>query len=83
MVVAVRSGECNQCGACCKSGDPFNGEKGVGQIPGACPYYVEMNGVGACSDRTEANTYYWNACRKWPDSAGAIVDYPRCSYRFE
>lgn len=76
-----RTGECNRCGECCRSGDPFAGELGAGSVEGACPLYVEEDGRGACSDRT--NGYYLAGCALWPSEPDHIRDYPSCSYRFE
>ncbi len=77
-----RVGECNRCGECCRSGDPFNGERGAGPVAGACPLYaVGADGLGICTDRTDH--YYSIGCAHWPSSPHHIVDYPSCSYRFE
>ena len=78
-----RHGTCNRCGQCCRSGDPFNGEHGEPAVEGACPFYREENGLGACSERTEANTYYANGCVHWPNHPSQITDYNLCSYTFE
>lgn len=83
VAAEVRSGDCNRCGSCCR-GDPFNGEKGEGPVPGMCPFYaIDAAGVGGCSDRTEANPYYWNACRVWPAASHQIAAHADCSFRFE
>jgi hypothetical protein len=76
-----RSGECSRCGACCRSGDPFAGTRGASGVQGACPLYVERDGVGICTDRTDR--YYLNGCASWPSLPRHIVDYPGCSYQFE
>lgn len=76
-----RVGECNRCGECCRSGDPFNGELGAPSIAGACPLYRESDGLGACADR--AHPYYLGGCASWPSEPEHIADYPSCSYRFE
>ena len=72
----LREGECNRCGDCCRSGNPFTGE------PGTCPIAQEMpDGTIHCTDRT--NHYYMIGCRFWPSMPEHIVDYPRCSYTFK
>lgn len=77
----IREGECNRCGECCKSGDPFNGEEGMNpQFPGVCPLYRELNGVGECTNRQ--HHYYLNGCAVWPSQPEHIQDYPSCSYTF-
>lgn len=78
-----RLGECNRCGACCRSGDPYAGERGPGPVAGACPFYREEGGVGACADRSAANAYYVNGCALWPSEPAHVEPYPRCSYTFE
>lgn len=70
-----REGTCNRCGACCKSGDPFTGSPHA-----PCPIYREVDGVGACSDRT--HPYYLAGCNVWPSKPEHIADYPTCSYFF-
>lgn len=77
----IRTGECNRCGACCRSGDPFNGTRGPSEVPGACPLYAEHGGIGHCTDRTDH--YYLIGCAHWPSEPDHIRDYPDCSYRFE
>lgn len=82
-VAWVRSGECNRCGECCRSGDPFGGEAGTPVVEGACPFYrVDADGLGGCADRTSGNLYYTNGCAKWPSLPAHVVDYPSCSYVF-
>lgn len=92
----VRKGECNRCGDCCMTGDPFNGELGVGEVPGVCPLFkwsIE-NGVrlGSCKVRSgEANksdhpyieNYTTNGCEKWPSIPEHVAGFPNCSYTFE
>lgn len=69
------TGHCNRCGACCESGDPDTGE------PGVCRYFRrDADGLGMCTDRTPANTYYWQGCRFWPNRASHIARYPTCTY---
>jgi len=77
----VREGECNRCGECCKSGDPFGGAEGIGEFPGACPLLVTVDGNLACSNRQ--HPYYLAGCNVWPSIPEHIVDYPSCSYTFE
>jgi len=76
-----RLGDCNRCGACCRSGDPFNGERGDPEVAGACALYAELGGVGTCKDRRDH--YYLIGCALWPSLPRHIADYPRCSYTFE
>lgn len=77
----VREGECNRCGECCKSGDPFNGEEGPSDFPGACPLLkVAGDGQLGCSNRQ--HPYYLNGCNVWPHEPDHIKDYPSCSYTF-
>jgi len=74
----VREGECNQCGECCKSGNPLE-ETPV--IPGACALYREDdNGLGFCSNRQ--HPYYLGGCNVWPSQPSHIEAYPSCSYTF-
>ena len=75
----IRSGECNRCGECCV-GDPFNGEEGPASVPGFCPFYRIVDGIGACCDRT--NAYYLAACRDYPTDPQQISECPSCSYTF-
>jgi hypothetical protein len=86
----IRSGTCNRCGDCCKSGDPFNGELGEGEIKNACPLLkmITENGVqlATCKIRVgeaEENPYHQNACIHWPFAPDQIANYPNCSYTFE
>lgn len=76
-----RLGLCNRCGACCRSGDPFNGERGEPKVAGACPLYDETDGIGTCTDRQDH--YYLIGCALWPSLPRNIVGYSRCSYAFE
>jgi hypothetical protein len=72
-----RDGACNRCGACCESGDPLTGELGT------CAMMArDEEGLAVCTDRSEANTYYHNACVHWPSHPAQISDKPDCSYRF-
>ncbi len=75
-----RTGECNRCGACCRSGNAF-GDDRPGPIAGACALYDEHDGVGICTDREDH--YYQIGCAHWPSEPDHIRDYPECSYRFE
>ncbi len=81
-VAWLRSGECNRCGECCRSGDPFGGAMGAPLVAGACPYLVAVPGMHFCRDRSPANAYYTNGCAKWPSLPAHITDYPSCSYVF-
>jgi hypothetical protein len=76
----VRHGECNRCGECCRSGDPFNGELGKPEIAGACPLLTLHRGVFTCSDRQ--HPYYLGGCNVWPSLPEHIEAYPSCSYTF-
>lgn len=78
-----RIGECNRCGECCRSGDPFAGTEGRPAIAGACPKLARDGEVYACTDRSAANTYYTNGCALWPSHPKHTAPYPSCSYRFE
>jgi hypothetical protein len=80
-VTWLRLGECNRCGACCKSGDPYGGTVPQGPVAGACPLYTENAGIGTCTNREDY--YYSNACAHWPSLPAHIVNYPLCSYTFE
>lgn len=79
--VYVRTGECNRCGECCRTGDPFNGEMGEPAIPGACPLLALLDGIHTCTDRS--NEYYLKGCNVWPTHPNQIIDKPSCSYKFE
>jgi hypothetical protein len=78
----VRHGECNRCGECCKSGDPFNGEEGVGEFPGACPLLSLVDGLHHCLGRDISHPYYVNGCSQWPSIPEHITAYPSCSFTF-
>jgi hypothetical protein len=80
-VVYERVGECNRCGDCCKTGDPFDGARGPARFEGACPLYDEVDGIGTCTDRD--HVYGRNACDVFPSNPQNVIDHPRCSYRFE
>lgn len=76
-----RTGECNRCGECCNTGDPFQGEMGDAPVHGACPLFQWAEpGRGRCSDRQ--NHYYLNACAPFPSNPDQIADKPGCSYTF-
>jgi hypothetical protein len=92
----VRSGECNRCGECCLTGDPFGGIFPPGAVHTACPlfyYSTNANGatIGTCSVRTGeisksvheyVNNYTTIACDYWPFAPEQIANYPSCSYTF-
>lgn len=82
LITELRVGTCDRyCGACCMSGDPFNGERGVGQIPGACPLLTrDPDGRYSCSDRNDP--YYRNGCHLFPTIPAHVASYPTCTYRF-
>lgn len=79
----VREGECNRCGDCCKSGDPFNGEQGVNALfPGACPN-LGLEDDGVRHKCMSVGCWYWeNACLEWPTIPEHITPYPNCSFTF-
>ena len=80
--VFIRTGECNRCGECCATGDPFEGAMGAPEIPGACPLLtLQFDGFHACKDRR--HPYYLQGCNVWPTHPGQIADKPSCSYKFE
>lgn len=71
----VREGECNRCGDCCRSGDPFTG------LPGICPIAIEnADGTVTCGNRESG--YYVMGCNVWPSIPEHISAYPNCSYTF-
>ena len=76
-----RVGDCNRCGECCRSGDPFGGTLGPPAVVGACAKLVRDGVAFACSDRSGA--YYLSGCASWPNDPKHIAPYPSCSYRFE
>jgi len=76
-VVWERTGVCNRCGDCCRSGDPF----GTGHA--GCPLLAELaDGTTYCTVWGTDNPYWQNACRIWPSEPAHVVDYSRCSFRF-
>lgn len=92
-----RSGNCNRCGECCCSGDPFNGELGPPKVEGACPLFArDHENLGTCAVRGEESSvlldaaslvagrhYNEIACLPWPSHPRHIESYPNCSYKFE
>lgn len=76
-----RTGSCNRCGSCCRTGDPFDGGRGVPVVEGACVLYREEDGIGRCTDRD--HPYAVNACSIWPTDPRHLTEHPTCSYRFE
>ena len=76
----IRSGTCCRCGECC-FGDPFEGERGIPEIEGACFLLTFANGKFSCKDRQDP--YYLKGCNEFPSHPGQIADKPSCSYRFE
>lgn len=76
-----RTGECNGCGECCQSGDPFNGERGVGALPG-CPLQVMFGDLVRCTGHG-TDSYYLSGCNVFPQMPDQVKDYPSCSYVFE
>lgn len=80
----VRKGECNNCGACCKTGDPFHGAQGAPEIEGACPLLTRLpDGRHVCKEYHAGNPYWVAACSSWPDHPTQIVDYENCSFSFD
>jgi hypothetical protein len=77
-----RTGECNGCGECCRSGDPFLGQRGLAEVPGACPLLRLDGGLYRCKGHGK-DKYYLAGCNVWPSVPDHIVDYPSCSYEFE
>lgn len=71
----LRSGECNRCGDCCRSGDPFTGQPGLCSLGRQAP-----DGTVTCTGRE--HPYYLNGCNVWPSEPSQIAAYPNCSYRF-
>ena len=78
----VRSGECCQCGECCRGTDPFGGELGPPPVAGFCALYRVVEGNGHCSGH-DGHPYYLKGCNVWPDRPEVIKDYPNCSYTFD
>lgn len=84
-----REGECNRCGECCRSGDPFAPRvpKSARQRP--CSYYRERDGVGECVARAmtdppgRVQRYLEIACYPWPSAPSCLVGYDRCGFSFE
>lgn len=79
----VRSGECCQCGACCKGTDPFLGELGPPPVPGYCALYRLFGDHGHCAGHeAPEHPYYLKGCNVWPSIPDHIKEYPLCSYTF-
>jgi len=91
----VRSGECCQCGECCR-GDPFeHGEDDPRRSelmrqrsaqpperPGACPLLTyKSTGEALCLGHG-TDPYYLSGCNVWPSVPGHIADCPSCTYSF-
>lgn len=78
-----RTGECNRCGECCRSGDPFNGQLGPAPVEGACPLFslTVADGLPGCTDRE--HSYYLAGCNVFPQFPDQVAAYPSCSYEFE
>lgn len=74
-----RTGSCSGCGECCSSGDPFNGERGVGEVPGACPL---LTAAHRCAGHG-SDPYYLAGCVVFPQFPAQVAAYPSCSYVFE
>lgn len=77
-----RTGTCNGCGECCKSGDPFLGEEGVAE-DGGCPHLVFTGELHRCSVWNAGHPYVAAACAVFPQFPAQIEDYPSCSFSFE
>lgn len=92
-MVWVRKGDCNRCGDCCKTGDPFVGQLNITpRVDGACPLFkFNSDGLGTCmyrtgeiiSDNILIKNYTENACSKWPQAPEQIEGFSNCSYTFE
>jgi hypothetical protein len=83
-----RVGQCNRCGACCKSGDPFAPREPRSARFRPCSYYHEQDGVGECTLRTMAEppahaVLLMNSCRSWPARPVENRPYPNCGFSFE
>jgi len=76
----VRSGECCRCGDCCKGNPNRKDMPNKVKIPGFCPLYDKVNGLGVCTDRQ--HSYYLANCSSWPNHPDCIKDYHRCSFTF-
>lgn len=74
-----RTGECNRCGECCKSGDPFADDQTTPANP--CRLLVTDGAAYACGDRT--SHVYLSGCNVWPSAPEHVTPYPSCSYVFE
>jgi len=77
--IFIRTGECCRCGECCW-GDPFLGQEGEPEIPGACPLLGFHDGSYHCKDRQ--HPYYLMGCNIFPSHPDQIADKPSCSYVF-
>lgn len=73
----VRSGECNRCGDCCRTGDPFTKTPNV-----LCPVGRE-NPDGTVTCTNLRHPYFMAGCVVWPTKPEHIADKPRCSFTFE
>lgn len=76
--VFIRSGSCNQCGDCCKDGDPFAGEQTNPLSP--CRMLGHVDGKYVCTGRT--SSVYLSGCASWPSAPEHLVSYPNCGYTF-
>lgn len=79
----LRVGECNGCGECCKSGDPFRGEEGVSELGAdVCPHLRKVDERFRCAVYNTDHHYVLSACSIWPSRPAEIEPYPSCSFSF-
>lgn len=71
----VRVGECNHCGQCCNSGNPYTGELGP------CPHLLAQD-KNRCAIHGVEDSYWGSACKVWPDHPSQIALYDKCSFTF-
>lgn len=76
-----RTGACNRCGACCRTGNPF--PELVPEVAGACAHYRDDAGDGLPGCASREHWYATAACAPFPQKPQQIAAYPECSYVFE
>ena len=76
-----RSGECCQCGECCR-GNPNPG-LWDDAADGMCPLLglKRKDGTRLCTGHGW-HPYYRNGCNVWPHIPDHVAAYPSCSYRW-
>lgn len=73
----LRTGYCNHCGACCKSGDPFTDDPNL-----PCSKLVtDHSGAHHCGGRD--TELYNKGCNVWPTHPNHLRDYADCTYVFK